>query len=337
MPFNIIRDDITRVKADAIVNAANTRLLMGGGVCGAIFRAAGAEELQKECDAAGGCETGKAVITKGYNLPAKYIIHAVGPVWHGGGNAEEELLRSAYANALLLAEKHGLKSIAFPLISSGVYGFPKDKALRAAVDEIGAFLLEHEMNVTLVVFDRQSFEISEKTFRSVSEYIDDRYRGIREQASRVTQLPVEYDNMPVAGMAMLHPTAITESAAAPRSLDDIMDEMEETFSQTLLRLIDQKGKTDAEVYKKANIDRKLFSKIRGDKHYRPSKGTVLAFAVALELNLDETKDLLARAGFAISHCSKFDIIIEYFIANSQYNIFDINETLFAFEQPLLGA
>lgn len=331
MPFEIIRDDIVRVRADAVVNAANTSLECGGGVCGVIFEAAGGQ-LQEECRRIGGCETGGAVITKGYNLPAKYIIHTPGPVWKGGGSGEEEMLRSCYRSALLLAEKNGLESVAFPLISSGIYGFPKEKALEAAVSGIGSFLKDHDMNVTLVVYDRQSFAISEKLFASVGRYIDDHYAEKKPGRRRTENRE-------------FMPQLLTENRAAPdplqqksrRSLGDLMEQLDETFSQTLLRLIDEKGRTDAEVYKKANIDRKLFSKIRSDAAYRPSKKTVLALAIALELSLDETKDLLGRAGFALSHSSRFDVIVEYFIGEQNYNIYEINSTLFTFDQDLLGA
>lgn len=331
MPFEIIRDDIVRVRADAIVNAANTSLECGGGVCGAIFEAAGGQ-LQEECRRIGGCGTGRAVITKGYDLPAKYIIHTPGPEWRGGGNGEEETLRSCYRSALLLAEENGLESVAFPLISSGIYGFPKEKALEAAVSGIGDFLKDHDMNVTLVVYDKKSFAISEKLFASVGRYIDDHYAEKKPGRRRA-------ENLQYA--PQLWRETAEDAAPIPlkskRSLGDLMEQLDETFSQTLLRLIDEKGRTDAEVYKKANIDRKLFSKIRSDAAYRPSKKTVLALSVALELSLDETKDLLGRAGFALSHSSRFDVIVEYFIENRNYDIYEINSTLFSFGQGLLGA
>lgn len=336
MPIEIIRNDITKVNADAIVNAANSSLLGGGGVDGAIHRAAG-PELAAECRAIGGCEVGQAKITKGYNLPAKYIIHTVGPVWHGGNDNEDKLLAGCYKNSLAIAQKYNLESIAFPLISSGAFGYPKDKALNIAISVIGDFLLNNEMLIYLVIFDKAAFSLSEKLFSSIKQYIDDRY--IEEQPNnrfnRLEELHVlkEY--------SMESPMFSSIEAPAPtkkrkRSLDDIVKQMDETFSQMLLRLIDQKGMTDAEIYKKANIDRKLFSKIRNDINYKPSKPTAIAFAIALSLNLDETKDLLLKAGFALSHSSKFDIIIEYFIDEGNYNIFEINEALFAFDQNLLG-
>lgn len=335
MPFEIIRNDITKMNVDVIVNAANTRLKMGGGVCGAIFNAAGMEDLQRECDSIGGCDVGEAVITKGYALPAKYIIHTVGPIWQGGNFSEEKHLRDCYLNCLNLAKKHNLESIAFPLISSGIYGYPKDKALRVAMAAIQEFLLENDMTVYLAVFDKKALDLSEKLYKSIEEYIDDKYVRDKFESDRyrtIQSFEVQEDRLEIP--------SLNEYDAAPakgkRKLEDVVTELDETFSQMLLRIIDEKGKTDVETYKKANIDRKLFSKIRTDKDYSPRKSTVLALAVSLELNIDETKDLLRRAGFAFSHSSKFDIIVEYFIEEEIYNIFEINEALFAFDQTLLG-
>lgn len=315
MPLEIIRNDITKVQVDAIVNAANSSLLGGGGVDGAIHKAAG-PELLEECRTLGGCPTGQSKITKGYKLPAKYVIHTVGPVWHGGSQGEEQLLRDCYRNSLDLAKEYDLESIAFPLISAGAYGYPKDRAMQVAISVIGEFLMNHEMMVYLVVFDKSAVVLSEKLFASINQYIDDRY--VEEHAIlRDYQVKEFY---PIAG----------------RSLEDLVNHLDETFAQMLLRLIDEKGMTDPVVYKKANLDRKLFSRIRNNIHYRPSKPTVLAFAIALQLNLDETRDLLARAGFALSHSSKLDIIVEYFIEAGLYNIFEINEVLYAYDQNTLG-
>ena len=323
MPLHIVRNDITVMKADAIVNAANESLLGGGGVDGAIHRAAG-PELLKECRTLGGCKTGQAKLTKGYRLPAKYVIHTVGPVWRGGGCGEKELLISAYRSSLELALAHGCETVAFPLISSGVYGYPKDQALKIAVDTIGDFLLAHDMTVWLVIFDRDAYTIGGKLFADIAAYIDDRY--VDERADSREQ---QYRRMMAAAPSFC-------AVEAPGSLDEALSRLDESFSQMLLRKIDESGMTDAQCYKKANIDRKLFSKIRSDVHYKPSKPTAMAFAVALELPLDEARDLLQKAGFAFSRASKFDIIVEYFIARRNYNIFEINEALFAFDQSLLG-
>lgn len=325
MPLQIVRNDITKMKCDAIVNAANSTLLGGGGVDGAIHKAAG-KGLLFECMKLGGCKTGEAKITGGYNLPCKYIIHTVGPVWKGGHSGEEKLLGSCYRESLLLAKKNDCESVAFPLISAGVYGYPKDKALQVAVDEISSFLFENDMTVYIVVFDQKSFNISQKLVSDIREYIDEHYveKHAAMESIRLTMMP---------------PMAVSDTASKESldSLDNALKQIDESFSQMLLRKIDEKGMTDSECYKKANVDRKLFSKIRSDIHYKTSKNTAIAFAIALELDLDETKELLMKAGFALSHSNKFDIIIEYFIVNGNYNIFEINEVLFAFDQALLGA
>ena len=334
MPLEIVRNDITKMNVAAIVNAANESLLGGGGVDGAIHRAAGAGLLD-ECRTLGGCKTGKAKITGGYNLPAKYVIHTVGPVYKDGNHGEKALLESCYRESLALAKEHGCESVAFPLISSGIYGYPKDRALKVAVDVIGGFLLENDMTVYIVIFDKAAYRISEKLFADIAEYIDDNY------ADEHTDYRRESIRMkaPFCASAGAVKADFCEYMEMPveAELDARIKQIDESFSQMLLRKIDEKGMTDAQCYKKANIDRKLFSKIRSDIHYKPSKPTAIAFAISLELSLEETEDMLRKAGFALSHSNKFDIIIEYFISRGNYNIFEINEALFAFDQSLLGA
>ena len=334
MPLEIVRNDITKMTVDAIVNAANESLLGGGGVDGAIHYAAG-PELLAECKTLGGCKTGKAKITGGYNLPAKYVIHTVGPIYEDGKHGEKDLLESCYRESLALAKAHNCETVAFPLISSGVYGYPKDQALKVAIDVISDFLLENEMKVYIVIFDKAAYKISEKLFSDIAEYIDDNYvdeyTDYRRESMRM--------NVPMQASVGLFEADLCECKAmsADDDLDAKLKQIDESFSQMLLRKIDEKGMTDAECYKKANIDRKLFSKIRNDVNYKPSKPTAIAFAISLELSLDETEDMLKKAGFALSHSNKFDIIIEYFISKGNYNIFEINEALFAFDQSLLGA
>lgn len=334
MPLQIVRNDITKMEVDAIVNAANSSLLGGGGVDGCIHRAAG-PELLAECKTLGGCETGSAKITKGYRLPCKYVIHAVGPRWRDGKHGEREKLVSCYRTSLLLAKEHGCETVAFPLISSGIYGYPKDQALKVAIDTISDFLLENDMTVYIVIFDRKAYQIGEKLFSDIAAYIDDNYvdehTDSRSEQSRRMQMLSDEPEEETFG------APLAPMAASAKTLDDALSQIDESFSEMLLRKIDEKGMTDARCYKKANIDRKLFSKIRSDKLYKPSKPTALAFAIALELPLDETKELLMKAGFALSHSNKVDIIIEYFIEHGNYNIFEINEALFAFDQSLLGA
>ncbi len=326
MPLQIVRNDITKMNVDAIVNAANSSLLGGGGVDGCIHRAAG-PELLAECQSLHGCNTGSAKITRGYRLPCKYVVHAVGPRWQGGGHGERALLASCYRAALELAGAHGCKTIAFPLIFSGIFGYPKDQALNVAVDAISAFLLENDMTVYIVVFDRAAYKISEKLFNSIAEYIDDRYVSDHtdSRAERLRRLSMPGIEAPCCAEPM-----------ADLSLADALEQLDESFSEMLLRKIDERGLTDAQCYKKANIDRKLFSKIRSDRYYRPSKPTAIALAIALELPLEEMKDMLMKAGFALSHSNKFDIIVEYFVERGNYNVFEINEALFAFDQNLIG-
>ena len=341
MPLEIVRNDITKMKVDVIVNAANESLLGGGGVDGAIHRAAGSG-LLAECRTLGGCKTGKAKITGGYNLPAKYVIHTVGPIYEDGKHGEKALLESCYRESLALATENNCETVAFPLISSGVYGYPKDQALKVAIDLISDFLLENEMTVYIVIFDKAAYKISEKLFSDIAEYIDDNYvdehADYSRERIRMSALP------PMAPRKRRKKSdddflemCDCKAMLAEDDLDAKLRQIDESFSQMLLRKIDEKGMTDAECYKKANIDRKLFSKIRSDVHYKPSKPTALAFAISLELSLDETEDMLRKAGFALSHSNKFDIIIEYFISKGNYNIFEINEALFAFDQSLLGA
>ena len=356
MPLYIVENDITKMETDAIVNAANSSLLGGGGVDGCIHRAAG-PDLVKECASLGGCKTGDAKLTKGYNLPCRYVIHAVGPVWRGGSRGEKELLASCYTTALDIAKEKGCESIAFPLISSGIYGYPKDKALGVAVSSISSFLEENDMTVYIVIYDKRSYQIGPELFSDIERFIDDNY--VSSYADRVEESRrISYIREPklyeAGAAASAAPRTfdrdgsegdLCEDIPVPKeeglllkkpTLEDVLNCMDESFSEMLLRKIDELGMTDAQCYKKANIDRKLFSKIRSDKNYKPSKPTAIAFAVALELPLKEAEEMLMKAGFAFSHSNKFDIIIEYFITNGNYNIYEINEALFAFDQSLLG-
>lgn len=530
MPFLLIRDDITKVRADAIVNPANTGLEEGRGTSRGIYVAAGEEKLREACQRIGHCDEGKAVITDGFDLPARYIIHAVGPVWQGGVCGEDQVLYNTYIESMALARKKGLESIAFPLLSAGNYGFPKVRAMRIAMAAIKDYIGFYDMTVYLVVYDAKTVAISKKLFTSIEEYIDEHYvenknenfagtanlpqgegspgekklksalekkrrkekkrkklpwplslfqRGDRqeeksesigedmENTGSLPPLPLDKEetvskdmentgglpclsfdeeetvNMEQEVTGRIPPLPLTareiidneledtakipplppfvesqtpppssfmgsqtpsspptdnwtshrersvpwasapppgsfrrtqippENAAPPpasggppssalprssgkppktlafprfssskekkRRLDDIMTHMGETFSQMLIRLIDERGLTDPAVYHKANIDRKLFSKIRNNKDYSPNKKTIIAFAIALELSLDETKDLLRTAGYSLSDSSRFDVIISFFLENNIYDIFEINEMLFFYEQPVLGS
>lgn len=372
VPFSIVRNDIVNMQADAIVNTANPDPIIGAGTDSAIHAKAG-KKLLAARQKIGILTPGQCAITPGFKLDAKYVIHTVGPIWSGGTNGEEEILRSCYENALSLAAAKRCKSIAFPLISAGNYGFPKAKALEIAVDSIRSFLSNHDMDVHLVVFDREAYRLSEKLFFPVFSYIDENYVGEKEyetylkniasqkrnffrrkagKAAEVHPEDAPEDNsidtaeeyaqsapmvaMPMASM----PEAPATNAKARKVSISLLDRLKKTdagFSETMLKLIDRTGKKDSEIYKKANIDRRLFSKIRSNPTYQPSKQTAIALAIALELNLDETKDLIGRAGYALTNSSKFDVIIEYFITNRIYDIYEINMTLFEFDQSLLGA
>lgn len=330
MPLQIVRNDITRMQVDAIVNPSDERLSGAGGVDAAIHRAAGSG-LRAACDVLGHCRVGEVQVTSAYALPCRYVFHTAGPIWQGGHCGEAAQLAACYENALIMAVVMECSSIAIPLIASGAFGFPRDAALRVATDSISRFLATHELTVWLVVFDRAAYQISSARFAEIAAFIDDTYA--RQHADLRRMRPAAPMSQAPAAVS---PAVPARCKAAAASLDDALKMLDESFSEMLLRKIDEKGMKDAQCYKKANIDRKLFSKIRSDKHYRPSKPTVLAFAIALELPLQETQELLMKAGFALSHSNKFDIIVEYFIRQGNYNIFEINEALFAFDQSLLG-
>lgn len=326
MPLHIIRQDITKLECDAIVNAANNTLLGGGGVDGAIHKAAGSKLLE-ECKTLDGCDTGDAKITKGYNLPSKYVIHTVGPIWYGGQKGEKSLLESCYKKSLALAKENGCETVAFPLISSGIYGYPKDKALSVAVETISKFLFDNEMTVYIVVFDKLSYQISEELFDDVQEYIDDNYVDIESDKVLYRRAPIRSHKR---ACVCVREDALMDCCLLRNFPTD------DGFVVTLLKLIDKKGITDVECYKKANVSKQTWYKIMNNKNYNPSKNTVISFAIALELSLDETKHLLSTVGFTLSKSIKFDVIIEYFIVNKIYDIFTINETLFKFDQACLG-
>lgn len=325
MPLTLIRQDITKMPVDAIVNAANPRLAMGGGVSGAIFRAAGAGQLQAAANKVAPVETGHAAITPGFSLPAKYVIHAVGPIYRQANpDQSRQLLRSAYTESLRLAVANHCLSIAFPLISSGIYGYPKEQALAVATSAITDFLTDHELDVYLTIFDQSSFVISQNLLGPIASYIDQHY--VDAQPDRRRALP--NDELAV------YP------AHAPLSqepLDQLVNALDDSFATALFHLIDARHLTDPEVYKRANIDRRLFSKIRSNPDYVPSKRTAVAFAIALHLSLTETNDLLQRAGYALSASQKGDVIMMYFIGRKSYDIYRINEVLFSYDLPLLGS
>ena len=374
MSFKIVRNDITRIKADAIVNTANPEPVYSAGTDSAVYTAAGAEKLLEERKKIGRIAEGDVAVTPAFALDAKYVFHTVGPIWQGGNYGEKEIVRKCYQNCLDKAKELELESIAFPLLATGTYGFPKADALLIATSVFSGFLAENEMEITLVVFDSESFALSDKIFAGVDQFIDENYVGektaeeyrpvnlwagleahvadecaeepIERKAARRERNRNERRGLFGSGSnAMRMDSAIPPVAAAgaacasvaPRSLEDVVKNVSETWQESLLRLITERGYSDTEVYKRANVDRKLFSKIRTNKNYQPKKNTAVAFALALRLNLDETKDFLMRAGYAFSPSSKFDLIIEYSIEHGVYDLMLINGALFDHDQPQLGA
>ena len=352
MPFLMIRNDITKVAADAIVNPANRNLLQGSGTSRAIYQAAGEQELTAACEAIGRCDLGRAVCTPAFGLSAKYVFHAVCPAWHGGGFGEAEQLAGAYHSALELAAEYHCESVAFPLLSSGNYGYPKEQAFRIAVDTITQYVMEHDLTVYLVLYDRDSLAVSRKLFASVEEYIDDHYvaqndesygsgRRRREYVERWEDAALADREYPAQECAPpVFAAAPPPPAAAPmaaRSLENLMDNLGESFTTRLLRLIDERGLKDSTVYKQSNISRQHFSKIQCNREYNPKKKTVLAFAVGLHLSEDETIDLLKSAGYAFSDGSKRDWIVRYCLEHKIYNINQVNTLLFEYDQEQLGA
>ena len=402
MALQIVRNNIINAEADAIVNTANPAVGVGRGVDHSIYEAAGWDRLLEAREKIGELSPGEAAWTPAFDLHAKYIIHTVGPAWRGGDFCERETVARCYSRSLELAAELGCESIAFPLIATGTYGFPKDEALRIAMAEISRFLLANEMEVLLVVYDKESFEVSGKLFSDIRSFIGDSdtdydavyrsympiemagrnmagspakqssdlsrpktsgRRGLldrflnrdraesREVKGALPSIDAGYDLFEdedtEALEALYMDESTTEASYAPsyvpafpseaKSLEDRLEHLDKTFQQYLFMLIDRRGLSDPDVYKKANIDRKHFSKIRSNVDYSPSKKTALALAIALELSLDETRDLLARAGLALSPSIISDKIIEYCIETSNYDIYEINCILFKYDQPTLGA
>lgn len=348
MPFEIVRNDITNMRVDAIVNSANPRPVIGPGTDSSIHEKAGPELLAAR-KMIGPIPAGQAAITPAFRLHARYVIHTVGPVWDGGSYGEEGLLRSCYDSCLKLALEYDCNSIAFPLIATNNYGFPKDKALQIAVAAFSEFLLEHEMMIYLVVFDRNSYKLSEKLFHSIASYIDDHYVDIWEASVYGAAPREEQSTRRRRDIGLFRRSTVCADAAPcvprpapvaakpkPASLKDLLSQADAGFTETLLKLIDKTGKKDSEIYKKANLSKQHFSKIRNNPDYKPTKQTAIALALALELDLEQTRDLIGRAGYALSNSSKFDLIIRYFIERGNYNVVEINMALYEFDQSLLG-
>jgi O-acetyl-ADP-ribose deacetylase (regulator of RNase III) len=324
MPFQIIRHDITKMKVDALVSSTNAKPFIGGGADFDINAAAG-PKLLEERKLFGDIKKGCPILTKGYQLPAKYVIHLVAPIYIDGQHHEQEDLYQSYMSALNLAKDHEIESIAFPLISSGTYRFPRGEALEIALSAIKSFLDLHDMMIYLLVYDKASYQVSLERFVSVKNYLND--------DTNISPDFIYSEKMP---LWEIDSSITIKKSSQQRKLDDLEFELGETFAESLFRLIDERELNDVQVYKKANIDRKLFSKIKSNTDYQPSKMTAIAFSISLELNLDQTKDLLNKAGYSLSPSSKFDKIIQYFIEDENYDLYEINQVLFAFNQKTIG-
>jgi len=331
MPFRIVRNDITRVSADAIVNSANPKPVVGSGTDTAIYKAAGMEKLLQERRKIGDIAVGSAAVTPAFDLDARYIIHTVGPVWRGGEKGEEELLRSCYTESMKLAVELSCESVAFPLISAGNYGFPADVALRAATSAIFDFLMENEIEVLLVVYGRRAFDTSSRMFPDVKEYVDEAY--VRENSPREHRRRRPYRREITEREFFAQEALVTEIR---QSIDDMLDGVGKTFSEHLMDLIIEKDVRNSEVYRGANLSKQLFSKMISNKNYTPKKPTACALALSLHLDVDETNELLEKAGMVLSSSSKFDIMIRYFLENKMYNVVANNIQLYQRGLPMMG-
>lgn len=365
MPFKIVREDITKIKCDAIVNPTNEDLEPGGGVDAAIHKAAG-EELYEMCQSIGGLSVGRAKITPAYNLSCKYIIHTVGPWWNGGNSSEKEYLQSCYKEALKIAKGTKCESVAFPLISSGLYGYPKDQVLKVALEVIKEFLYENDMLIYIAVYDKAEYSLSEKLSLDVAAYIDNHYEEEKMDARfeynrcfRYRDFEDVVEEPPSYSIEFVEEDYYSEDACEDRALFDeeegsfptshwreqsipdfgskgsIFRHMYDGFSLTLMKLIDEKGMDDVECYKKANVSRQTWYKILNDPNYKPNKKTIISFAIALELGIEDTQKLLATAGFILSKSNKFDIIIMYCIVKKIYDVSEIDSILFQYDQETL--
>ncbi len=337
MPLQIIRQDITKIKVDAIVNPTNEEMIGYSGI-DHMLHTLGGELLEEECRKAAPLPLGKAKLTGAYNIPAKYIIHTAGPLYKDGKSGESEILRSCYIESLSLAIDNGCETVALPLISSGEYGYPKDQVLKFAVRAITEFLFENELTVFLCVYDRDSYSFSSKLFSDIKEFINDEYvRERGEYLSRSISPNILYQRRCRSTPAFLKEEESRLGVDDKESLREYIKNIDKSFSEMLFDLIDKRGISDVECYKRANVDKRTFSKIKSNKNYRPSKQTVIAFAISLKLDTEETLALLKTVGFTLSGSCVFDRIICFFIKNKNYDIFEINEALFEFDQVLLGS
>ncbi len=361
MPFQIIRNDITKVSADAIVNTANPEPLIGGGTDYAIHKAAGPELLEAR-KRTGRIGVGQSAATPAFQLPAQYVLHTVAPAWIDGRHREEEMLRQAYDAALRLADALGCRSVAFPLMAAGTYGFPVDLALSAAIGAFTDFLPDHEMQIFLVLFSADAFDVAGSIFDDLKSFIDDNYVSERnEEEYRIDALPSLNAARPYSGSAetprrrrakaayareesfdACAPSAASEPSAAyehalpgAASLEELLKQRDKTFSEALLDLLKERDGKDSEVYKRAEVSKQLFSKILNNRDYQPTKSTVIQLALGLQLDLAQTQKLLGKAGYALTRSSKADLVVQYYIERKIYSVSFINEALYDCGLPLL--
>ena len=352
MPLSIVRDDITRIECDAIVNPTNEKLIPGGGVDMRIHSVAG-EDLQDMCNQLGGLKLGQAKITPAYDLPCKFVIHTVGPHWKGGKQGEETHLRSCYEEALKIAKATKCTSIAFPLISSGTYGYPKDKVLNIALEILKSFLNDYDMMIYLVVYDKTSYALSRKLQDGIESFIYKHYEGDEDldfddydnYGNCITNELMSFKERTriyAPASIQAHPKYLkTEDDESCLPFEDLMsvgtlpDHLLPNFRETLFGYIDQKGINDVDCYKNANVSRQTWSKIVNDKNYIPKKTTIIALAISLKLNIEETQNLLSTMGFVLSKAILFDVIIMYCIKKKIYDVFEIDSILFKYDQRTL--
>ncbi len=313
MPLKIIRNDIVKMNTDAIVNAANQYPEVGDGCDRAIYYAAGYEKMLEARKKIGELEPGFSAITPGFDLPAKYVIHTVSPLYIDGTYNEEQILRECYKNSLEIAKVYNISSIAFPLIATGSFGYPKEEAILIAIEEINRFLLQEDMLIYIVVFGTEATLLGKKLFPDLKVYIDQNYvRKKREE---------EYGDWEPELAAKEY---CEEKEDINVSLQSYIEQRECGFSDYLKSIIDAKGYTDPQVYKRAIVDKKAFNKIINNPTAHPSKETALKLCIGLKLSIEESNNFLARAGYAFSSANKTDIVFKYFINQKHYDMVDID-------------
>ncbi len=334
MALKIIRNDITKMSTDAIVNTANNQVMVGTGCDRAVYEATGYDKLLSyRAEQIGRVEEGEVFITPGFDLPAKFIIHAVSPRFKGGDSGEEEKLRSCYRKSLRLAKEHNIKSIAFPLIATGGFEYPKEKGIRIALDEINDFLLSNEMMVYLVVFDEKSTALGERLYPDLKVYIDKNYvreRQVKEYKKTATFMPAA-----AATIGLPFSLASMFDEQHEKKLKERVSHISDSFSEYFLHILESRHMKSSDVYNRACVNKRTFSKIRTNRDYHPDKATVLCLCVGACLNLDESKDLMARAGYALSPGDKRDVIFSYFIENEIYDVIGIDMVMEEYGLPAI--